>query len=92
MRNRKIASRLSQAVDWSDGGPGVKITAISNRRVLVENHRGIIEFSDTGVKLRTRKGAVSVNGSNISIKDLRPDVLVVSGKIDSIYLGGDVDD
>lgn len=73
-------------------GRCARTTAIGSRRLLVENHTGILELTDSRVRLGTGCGAITVVGSGLSLCDVRGNALIVRGEIRSVELppeGGD---
>lgn len=65
--------------DWAVDGP--RVTAFGSHRLLVENHRGLLDFSDTRVRLATRQGSLCVIGERLCLSQVRPDSLLVLGDI-----------
>jgi len=81
------------ALEWiSDvSGRTARVTAIGSRRILIENHTGIQDFSCDLVRLSTPSGPLCVHGDGLSLCDVRPNALIVYGCIRSVDLpeGGD---
>ncbi len=61
-----------------------KITVLGFEKVLIENHKGILEYQDFFVRLNTYIGIININGFNLKLDDMTKDDLMVTGKIDSI--------
>ena len=80
---RRDAYKNAPAIEWiSDlSGKTARLTSIGGRSLLVENHRGIIEFSDACIRLATGCGAIEVRGNNLSIHEMRKDALIIRGEI-----------
>lgn len=60
------------------------VTVIGKSRVLVENHRGIEQYSEEYIRLGAQGGAVSVYGSGIRMRILGKNKLALEGKIRSV--------
>lgn len=60
------------------------ITVIGKSRVLVENHRGIEQYSKEFIRLAARGGAVSMYGSGIKLRILGKNKLALEGNIRSM--------
>lgn len=60
------------------------ITVIGKSRVLVENHRGIEQYSKEFIRLAARGGAVSIYGSGIKLRILGKNKLALEGNIRSM--------
>lgn len=56
------------------------------RRVLIENHRGITEYSRERIGICVRFGQVQVMGKNLRICQMSGCQLVVTGEIEQIHL------
>ena len=60
------------------------ITVIGKSRVLVENHRGIEQYSKEFIRLAARGGAESIYGSGIKLRILGKNKLALEGNIRSM--------
>lgn len=67
-----------------------RATLIGSMQVQVENHKGVLQFSPTCVRIRTRDGEMVVTGSRLKIGSIFKDEVVVEGRIDRIDLVGEV--
>lgn len=52
-----------------------------NKEVIVEGCKGILEYSENTVDLDTGKYISAFWGTNLKIQYIRPDALVIKGKI-----------
>lgn len=72
--------------------PGEKIPGTSlvelfgNNRVLIENHCGIVGYSDRKVCVRCVWGEINVEGIDLRIACMTKQQLIILGAITSIYL------
>lgn len=80
--------RRAPALEWLDdvSGFSVRATMTGSRRVLIENHTGILEFSPERVRLSSKHGEISVSGAALSLTEVRPRSLIVLGRIDAVEL------
>lgn len=85
---RRAARRTVPAMEWLEdvSGKAARTTAIGSRRLLVENYRGILEFSSERVRLNTGCGVILIEGSNLTLCDVRQDALIVHGEIHHVEL------
>lgn len=76
------------ALEWAEDITGgcARATAFGSRSVLVENHTGILEFTDACVRLDTRRGPICVTGTGLSLRDVRRGALIVRGDIRRVEL------
>ena len=58
-------------------------------RVLIENHRGIQDFTEEAVRLFTTNGPLCIYGSSLSLCEVRENALIVHGCIRRVDLPED---
>ena len=63
-----------------------RVDIVGNRRVSVENHRGVGAFGPEYMELLTRDGAIRVRGQALKLVVMNQQELVVSGQIRSVEL------
>lgn len=82
------ARRSAPAPDWlcDLSGKTARITSVGNQSLLVENHRGLLCFTDSRVRLSTACGEAEIIGSNLELRDVRRDTLVIHGRIRDVKL------
>ena len=61
-----------------------KITIIGFDEMLIENYKGILEYEDFFIKIKTHHGCVNINGFELKLNQMTEDDILVSGKIESI--------
>jgi sporulation protein YqfC len=61
-----------------------RLTMVGNSDLMVENHKGIVEFGDKGVKIITGTGIIKITGFGLLIKEITSEDIIISGSIDSI--------
>ncbi|MDO4270499.1 MAG: YabP/YqfC family sporulation protein [Eubacteriales bacterium] len=75
------------AEDLHSSRPRVEI--IGNSRVVVENHRGILEYDDGLLRVRCSGCEVRITGDGLTLAALSLDELAVTGTIVSVeYTSG----
>lgn len=84
MKKRRDAPALEWLCDLS--GRAARITSIGNRALLVENHRGILEFQQDRIALATGCGSVLVEGEQLLLSEVRRDTLIIRGEIRQVKL------
>lgn len=68
--------------------PGVPIMElIGDRRILVERHCGICEYTDTLICVRLPQGMLRICGNNLCVTRMLKHQLIVVGKICRLELG-----
>ena len=61
-----------------------KITLVGNLQLYVENHKGIIEYSTGLIRINTKSGILVVTGSDLSIRTIVIEEIIVVGRIDKV--------
>lgn len=65
--------------------PGIPLVELaSDRRVLVENHRGVVAYGCNEVKIKVSFGLLCITGSALELARMTKQQLVVTGKIDCV--------
>lgn len=62
------------------------VTMIGSREVHVENFKAILEYSDTYVKLKAKKGSVGINGKHLVIAYYNEEEIHIKGLIESVIV------
>ena len=62
------------------------IEIICDRRVLIEWHRGITEYSNRRITVKKHQGSISINGDELQLALISDESVVVTGKIYCIEL------
>ena len=67
--------------------PGLPIVELAgNRRVLIENHRGVREYSRERIGVKVKSGLVVVCGQGLELSRMTRELLVIRGTIEGIRL------
>lgn len=56
-----------------------RITMLGNKQLLIENHKGIIEYTPSLVRIKLSQGELIVNGANLSLGNLQAEQILVEG-------------
>lgn len=62
-----------------------KVIIVDNS-VNIVNYKKIIEFTDNVIKVESKDGITTINGSNLVITKMLSDEILITGKIYSIEL------
>ena len=90
MKKRKLlALDLSEKLQLPEEAllGAAKLTVTAGRRVLIENHRGILEYSTEYIAVSTGKGRIGLNGSELRLLAMSGRELLVGGRIQSVEWG-----
>lgn len=80
----KINSLLEMPREVSETTP--KVTIISFDEMLIENYKGILEYEEFYIKIKTTIGNININGFNLGLEQVTEDDISVKGKIESIEI------
>ena len=61
-----------------------RITMIGQIHIYIENHRGLLSFSDEEIRLLLKQGQMIVKGKNLVIKTILPEEILLEGKIEKV--------
>lgn len=61
-----------------------KITVTGNSRVLIENHKGVIEYTSGKLRIGVSFGEIEITGRDFFLKNILSDELSLQGQIESI--------
>lgn len=61
-----------------------RITMLGNKQLLVENHKGIIEYTPSLVRIKLNQGELIVNGSDLTLGNLQVEQILVEGTVRDI--------
>ncbi len=82
--SNKINSLLEMPREVSETTP--KVTIISFDEMLIENYKGILEYEEFYIKIKTTIGTININGFNLELEQVTEDDISVKGKIESIEI------
>ncbi|MCC5910341.1 MAG: sporulation protein YqfC [Clostridiaceae bacterium] len=61
-----------------------KITMVGNLQLYIENHKGILEYSNTRIRINTKSGVLRVIGKNLLLKSIVVEEMVIVGEIHQV--------
>ena len=85
-RRRTLGERLVSLLELpGDAVVDVpRAVLIGTMELVVENHRGLLEYRPERVVLRMPEGKMTVDGADLRIGFLSPDQAVILGRIDGL--------
>lgn len=87
MPRRKLRDYLSEKTENPELFPTVPIVELAgNRRVLVENHLGVIQYSTEKIGIKMKYGQMQICGCDLTLEQMTKVKLIVTGRIDGICL------
>ena len=61
-----------------------RITLVGNLQLYVENHKGLIEYSNQRIRINTKSGIMRIIGKNLTIKTVIAEEIIIVGVIEHI--------
>lgn len=87
-KGRDLLQRLTDQTEFgAQPLPGQPIIEIAGeRRVLIENHQGVKEYSRERITVKVHFGCVSICGCQLELIQMTRERLVICGRIEEISL------
>ena len=63
-----------------------KIIVSGNQQLVIENHRGIIEYEPSVIRVGTKLGELKITGSELALISVLKEQLIITGKIGQIEM------
>lgn len=60
-----------------------KISLIGKIQLIIENHKGIIEYTPMQIRIGSNSGIIKIQGKNLYIKTIVKEEIIVTGEIDA---------
>ena len=88
MKKNGILDKVAIAVDLpGEAIPGQPlIEIVGERRILVENHRGVVQYGEKEICLRVNYGYIKIVGCGLHLVRMTKQQLIICGNIDKIEL------
>lgn len=89
MNKRKtITEHIAGATDLQDEpSPLLPLVEIAgDRRVLIENHRGVVEYGSETIRVVVKFGQIRVTGCGLELLRMTSGQLIIAGRIDAVQL------
>ena len=80
--NRKVDKILELPKEVYSNIPKIIITGFEE--LIIENFKGILEYEEFFVRIRTHIGVININGYNLNLQNMTNDDIKVTGKIESL--------
>ena len=83
---RGLEQLFSEPENWHIGSALPLMELTGDRRLLIENHRGILEYSQERISVQVKFGTVSIIGTGLELCYISEKQLIVVGEILEIVL------
>lgn len=83
---KKLADKLCDSLELPEEAVlnAAKFAVVGGRRMLIENHRGLLSYSDNAVEVLTENGKISVIGSGFIIRTMTGNSLLIYGEFQNV--------
>ena len=87
-RSKGFWEKIAEQADLpGESFPGESVVElVEDRRILVENHKGITEYGQDRISVRLRCGILTVCGNHLELTRMTKHLLVITGAIDGVAL------
>ena len=87
-KERHWLERLADQADLPGENMGVQpiVEILGDRRVLIEQHQGVIQYGSEKICVKVRYGLVAVEGCCLELLRMSRQQLIIRGRIDGISL------
>ena len=82
-----IAQKLDIPIEVMIDIPKIIITG--KEEITIENHKGIVAFSENEIKVSSKKGIIKIQGNNFEIFYMGSNSLTINGEIRAISYEGE---
>jgi sporulation protein YqfC len=62
-----------------------RITMIGQLHIYIENHRGLLVYSDKELRLLLKSGQLLIKGKDFVLKTMLPEEILLEGVIEHVY-------
>ena len=83
---RGLGQLFSEPENWHIGSALPLVELTGDRRLLIENHRGILEYSQERISVQVKFGAISIVGNSLGLCYISEKQLIVVGEIHKLVL------
>ncbi|MDR2168070.1 MAG: sporulation protein YqfC [Clostridiales bacterium] len=83
---RRIIQALELPADIMLDLPVVTVTG--DEELVLTNHRGLLEYGAGHVRLGCSRGQIKIFGTNLILKEITAESIVIAGKIDKVLWEG----
>lgn len=87
-KEKSFLERLTESAELlSEPLPGQPIVELGgDRRVVIENHGGVTQYSREKIGVKVKYGTLCVCGCGLELVRMNREQLIIAGRIDSLHL------
>ena len=79
MKNKRFSNKINQILEVPRelNENNVKLTIIGFDEMLIENYKGILEYEEFYIKIKTKIGLININGFNLGLNEITEDDIII---------------
>ncbi|MFB7141838.1 MULTISPECIES: sporulation protein YqfC [unclassified Bacillus (in: firmicutes)] len=62
-----------------------RITMLGQLHIYIENHRGLLVYTDNELRLLMKQGQLLIKGKDFVLKTMLPEEILLEGEIEHVY-------
>lgn len=62
-----------------------RVSVCGDREIYIENHKGLVEYTDSDIRIKMREGIMRVSGSSLRIIVMEYDRIVINGVFKGVF-------
>ena len=87
MKSHKLSNKINRALELPrELSDNTKVTIVEFDEMLIENYKGILEYEEFYIRVKTDIGNININGFNLNLEQVTEDDILVKGKIQNIEI------
>jgi sporulation protein YqfC len=63
-----------------------RVTMVGNLQLFIENHRGIVEYTENKIRVLVNRGYLEIEGRNLILNNIKADEIMINGEIEQIKI------
>ena len=93
-KNSRFSNKINKALELPReiSGGDTKISIIGFDEMLIENYKGILEYEEFYIKVKTTIGNINISGFKLELEEVTEDDISIKGKIESIDIERMIDE
>ena len=57
-----------------------RVSVCGDREIFIENHKGLLEYTDTDIRIRMRDGIIHISGDGLRIIVMEYEPMIIDGR------------
>ena len=61
-----------------------RVSICGDREIYIENHKGLLEYSDTIIRIKMNDGIINISGTGLRIIVMEQERMIINGDLEQI--------